>query len=71
MQFITSRCTQCLLWPALKCGNSEESQHAVEHVVKVEVTVEPFSLRQHFVLEGIFHVLHEPSPESTDRERSL
>lgn len=41
----------CLLWPALKCGYSEESQHAVQHIVKVEVTVEPFSLSQHGVLK--------------------
>lgn len=60
---------KCLLWPALKCGNSEESEHASQHIVKVEVTVEPFSLRQHSVLQGILHVLPEESPER--RERSL
>lgn len=61
----------CLLWPALKCGNSEEGQHAIEHIVKVEVTVEPFSLSQHCVLKGIIHVLQEVSPESRCREQSL
>lgn len=59
----------CLLRPALKCGNCEESEHASQHIVKVEVTVEPFSFRQHSVLQGILYVLPEESPEK--RERSL
>lgn len=54
----------CLLWPALKCGNSEESQHAIEHIVEVEVAVEPLSLSHHCVLQGVIHVLQEGSPES-------
>lgn len=59
-----------LLRPALKCGNSEESQHAVEHVVKVEVIIEPLPLRHHRVLQGIFHVLQEESPGSRYSEES-
>lgn len=55
----------CLLWPALKCRNSEQRQHAVEHIVKVEVAVDPFSLSHHCVLYGILYVLHEGSPENT------
>lgn len=45
------------LRPAFYCGNSEESEHAVEHVVKVEVAVEPLPLGQHRVLKRIVHVL--------------
>ena len=48
-----------LLWPALKGGNSEESQHAVEHVVKVKVAVLPLSVGQHGVLQGVLHMLYE------------
>lgn len=45
------------LRPAFNCGNGEESEHAVEHVVKVEVAVEPLPLGQHRVLKRILHVL--------------
>lgn len=45
------------LWPAFDRGNGEESEHPVEHVVKVEVTVDPLPLGQHRVLERILHVL--------------
>lgn len=45
------------LWPAFNCGDGEESEHAVEHVVKVEVAVEPLPLGQHRVLQGVLHVL--------------
>lgn len=45
------------LWPAFNGGDGEESEHAVEHVVKVEVAVEPLPLGQHRVLQRILHVL--------------
>lgn len=62
MAFIKSKPALCLLRPALECGHGEEREHAVEHVVKVEVAVEPLSLGQHGVLEGVLHVLPEESP---------
>lgn len=63
------RCSACelksgrlSLWPALKGGDGEEGEHAIQHVVKVEVAVEPLSLGQRRVLEGILHVLPEETP---------
>lgn len=55
------------LGPALEGGDGEECQHAIQHVVKVEVAVEPLSFGQHRVLKRVLHVLHKESPEGRGR----
>lgn len=52
-----AKCKANSLRPAFNSGNGEESEHAVEHVVKVEVAVKPLPLGQHRVLKRILHVL--------------
>lgn len=68
MQLIKPEQLLCLLWPALECGNGEQSQNSIEHVVKVKVIVEPFSLSHYCVLQGILHMLQVESPESRYKE---
>lgn len=45
------------LWPTLKCGNGKESQHAVQHIVKVEVVVDPLAVMDLRVMKRILHML--------------
>ena len=59
----------CLLRPALERGDSEQGQHAVEDVVKVEVAVDPLPGSQLLVIEGVLHVLQEEASERTRDRR--
>lgn len=58
----TSGCDS--LWPAFKRGHSEQSQHAHQHVVKVEVTVLPDPLLHHGVVHVSVFIDHKCSPKN-------
>lgn len=60
------------LWPSLKGRNGEESQHAIEDVVKVEVWVGPFPLTDLHFMKCSFLVLYIPASEpQSGRERQV
>lgn len=52
------------LWPALKRRDGEESQHAIQHVVKVEVAVDPLSLIHLLVMKRAVYMLYKRSSEN-------
>lgn len=52
------------LWPAFKCGDSVESEHGIQHIIKVKVTVDPLPLTKFYVLKRILHMMHITSPDN-------
>lgn len=54
------------LRPPFERGHGKQSQHAVEDVVKVKVTVDPIPVGQHHLLKTVLLVLQEHTPGGRD-----
>lgn len=53
-----------VLWPAFKCRDGEETQHAVQDVIEVQVAVDPLALAEHHVVKSVLLMFYKRSPES-------
>lgn len=52
------------LWPAFEGGDSVESEHGFQYVIKVKVIVDPLSPTDLYIVESVLHMMHITSPDN-------